>query len=104
MEMASSTISDLRPYIRRDLLSGVNGGAVRLKFYRYGLSDLASPDQFWNFSHGCREERYPRNICPVSYVLDNGDSNSRLPGDVDQAVRFLFPEILMLVLLPMLHD
>ena len=51
----------------------------------------------------CREEDYPRNI-PVCYVLDNGDSYSGLPGDVDQAVRFLFPGILVLVLLPMLHD
>ena len=50
MEMASFTISDLRPYVRRrDLLPGVTRGAVRLKFYRYGLPDLASPDQFWIF-------------------------------------------------------
>ena len=105
MEMASSTISDLRPFVRRrDLLPGVNGGVVRLKFNRYGLSDLASPDRFWSFSHGCRKEDYPRNFCPGCYVLDNGDSYSRLPSDVNQAVRLLFPVILVLVLLPMLID
>jgi hypothetical protein len=44
MEMASSTTSDLRPFVRlRDLLLGVNGGVVILQFYRYGLSDLTSP-------------------------------------------------------------
>ena len=105
MKMASSIISDLRPFVRRrDLLLGVNGGVVRLKFNRYGLLDLASPDRFWIFSHGCCEEGFPRNIYTVFYVLDNGDSYSRLPGDVDQAVWFLLPEILVLVLLPMLHD
>jgi hypothetical protein len=28
----------------------------------------------------------------------------RLSSDIDKVVRFLFPRILMLVLLPMLHD
>jgi hypothetical protein len=84
MEMASSTISDLRPFVRRrDLLLGVNDGVVRLQFYRYGLSDLTSPSRFWSFSHGCREEDYPRNICPGCYVLDNDDSYTRLSSDVD---------------------
>ena len=47
MEMASSTISDLRPFVRRrDFLPGVNGGVGGLNFSRYGPSDLASPDQF----------------------------------------------------------
>jgi hypothetical protein len=47
IEMASSTISDLRPFVRRrDLLLGVNGGVVRLQFYRYGISDLTSPSRF----------------------------------------------------------
>jgi hypothetical protein len=55
-------------------------------------------------SFGCREEGYPRNICPGCYVFDNGDSYFRLLNDVDKDVRFLFPEILMLVLLPILHD
>jgi hypothetical protein len=50
MEMTSSTISDLRPFVRRrDLLLGVNGGIVRLQFCRYGLPDLTSPSQFWIF-------------------------------------------------------
>jgi hypothetical protein len=49
-------------------------------------------------------EDYPRNIYPGCYVLDNGDSYTRLSSGVDQAVRFLFPEILVLVLLPMLVD
>jgi hypothetical protein len=46
MEMASSTISDLRPFVRRRVLLGVNGGVVRLQFYRYGLPDLTSLSQF----------------------------------------------------------
>jgi hypothetical protein len=73
--MASSTISDLCPFVRRrDLLPDVNGGVERLKFSRYGPSDLASPDQFWICSHGCRVEVCPHNICPGCYVLNNGDS------------------------------
>ena len=104
MEMTLSTISNLRPFVRqRDLLPDVNGGVARLIFSSYGPSDLALPDRFWIFSHSCREEDYPRNI-PVCYVLDNGDSSFRLSGDVDQAVRFIFSEILVLVLLPMLVD
>jgi hypothetical protein len=47
---------------------------------------------------------YPRNFYPSCYVLDNGDSYTRLSSGVDQAVRFLFPRILVLVLLPMLVD
>jgi hypothetical protein len=105
MEMSSFIISDIQLFVRqRDLLPGVNGGAVRLQFFRYGLQDLASPDRFWMISPGCREEGYPRNSCPNCYVFDNGDSYSRLSSDVDKAIRFLFPEILVLVLLPMWYD
>jgi hypothetical protein len=53
---------------------------------------------------GCREKVFSRNIYPGCYVLDNGDSYSRLASDVDQAVWFIFPGILVLVLLPMLYD
>jgi hypothetical protein len=53
---------------------------------------------------GCREEVFPCNIYPGCYVLDNGDSYSRLASDIDQAVWFVFPGILALVLLPMLYD
>jgi hypothetical protein len=66
--------------------------------------DLASLDQSWIFSHGRREEYYPRNNFPGCYVLDNGDSYSRLPSDVDQVVQLFCPDILVLVLLPMLID
>ena len=105
MEIASSTISDLWFSLRRpDLFPDVNGGFGRSKFSRYGPSDLALPDRFWIFSHGCREEDCPRNIFPDCYVLDNGDSYLRLPSDVDQAVRLLFPGLLVLVLLPILID
>jgi hypothetical protein len=105
MEMSPFIISDLQLFVRRrDLLPGVNDGAVRLQFFRYGLQDLASPDQFWIVSPGCREDGYPRNICPDCYVFGNGDSYSRLSSDVDKVVRFLFPGILVLVLLPMLYD
>jgi hypothetical protein len=105
MEMSSSTIIDLRFFLRwRDLRPDVNGSVGRLKFSRYGSSDLASPDQSWIFSHGRCEEYYPRNNLPGCYVLDNGDSYSRLPSDVDQVVRLFCPDMLMLVLLPMLID
>jgi hypothetical protein len=47
MEMSLFIISDLQLFVRRrDLLPGVNGGAVRLQFFRCGLQDLASPDRF----------------------------------------------------------
>jgi hypothetical protein len=62
------------------------------------------PSRFWSFSHGCREEDYPRNICPGCYVLDNGDLYTQLSSDVDQAVRSLFPGILVVVLSPTLVD
>jgi hypothetical protein len=46
--MSSFIISDLWLFVRRqDLLPGINGAAIRLQFYRYGLPDLASPYQFW---------------------------------------------------------
>jgi hypothetical protein len=105
MEMTLSTIIDLRFFLRRqDLCPGVNGSIGRLKFSRYGSSDIASPDRSWIFSHGRREEFYPRNNFPGCYVLDNGDSYSRLPRDVDQVVRLFCPDILVLVLLSMLID
>ena len=100
MEMASSAISDLRAFVRRrDLLPDVNGGVERLQSSRYGPSDLASLDRFWIFCRCCREEDYSRSFCPGCYVLDNGDSYSRLSIDDDKASRLLFPDILMLVLL-----
>jgi hypothetical protein len=105
MEMASSSIIDLRFFLRRrDLRPGVNGSIERLQFFRYGSLDLASPDRSWIFSHGRHEEYYPRNNFFGCYVLDNGDSYSRLPSDVDQVVRLFRPDILVLVLLPMLID
>jgi hypothetical protein len=105
MDMASSTIIDLRFFLRRrDLSPGINGSVGRLKFSRYGSSDLALPDRSWILSHDCREVYYPCNNFPGCYVLDNGDSCSRLPSDVDKAVRLLFPGILVLVLLPMVID
>jgi hypothetical protein len=52
----------------------------------------------------CHKKVFSRNIYPGCYVLDNGDSYSRLASDVDQVVRFVFPGILVLVLLPMLYD
>jgi hypothetical protein len=103
--MVSSTIIDLWSFLRRrDLHPGVNGSVGRSNFSRYGPSDLSSLDRSWIFSHGYREEYYPRTIYPGCYVLDNGESCSRFPSDVDQAVRLLFPVILVLVLLPMVID
>jgi hypothetical protein len=70
MEMASCTIIDLRPFDRRrDLPPDDNGGVGRLKTFRYGPSNLASPDQFWIFSLGCHKENYPRNICPGWHLI-----------------------------------
>ena len=105
MEMSSSTISILQRFVRRrDLLPGVNGGVGRLQFFRYGPSDLASPDRSWFLSAGWREEICPHNICPGCYVLDNGDPYSWFSSDVNRAVRLLLTGILVLVLLPMLID
>jgi hypothetical protein len=99
MKILSSTISDILAFVRRqDLLPSVNGGVGGLPFSRYGLLDLASTYRFWIFSHGCREES-PHDIRPGCYVLDNGDSYSWLPTDVDHVVRFLF-----LGISPMLID
>jgi hypothetical protein len=48
--------------------------------------------------------RFFLDIYPGCYVLNNGDSYSRLASDVDQALRFVFPRIVVVVLLPMLDD
>jgi hypothetical protein len=73
IEMSPFIISDLQLFVRRrDLLPDVNSDPVRLQSFRYGLQDLASPDRFWIVSPGCREEDYPRNICPDYYVFGNG--------------------------------
>jgi hypothetical protein len=56
------------------------------------------------FSHGCGEDFCHRNIYPGCYVLNNSDSYSRLPGDIDQAVWLLFHVILVLIPLPVVID
>jgi hypothetical protein len=106
MKTALSIIRDFWPFIQqRDLLPDVNGGVVRLQFYRYDLSDFTSPSRFWSFSHGyCHGQNYPSNMCPGGYALENSDSYTRLSSDVDQAGRSLFPGILMLVISSMLVD
>jgi hypothetical protein len=105
MKIASSTIKDLRAFVRRrGPLPSVNGGGGRLSFSRYGPSDLASSDQSWAFSHGRREECCPHNICPGCYIFDKGDSYPRLASDIDKIVRLLFLGILVWVLLPMVID
>jgi hypothetical protein len=53
---------------------------------------------------GCRQEVFPHNIYPGCYVLDNIDPYSRPASDGDLAVRFVYPRILVVVLLPMLYD
>jgi hypothetical protein len=105
MKMALSIIIDLGSFDRRwDLPPVVNGGVGRLNTFRYGPSDLASPDQFCIFSLSRREENYSRNIYLDCYVLDNSDSYSKLPSDIDKVVQLFCPVILVLVLLPMLID
>jgi hypothetical protein len=96
---------DLRFFFRRqDLFLDVNSGVGRLEFSRYEPLDLCSSCRFWIFSHGCCDDICSCNVYPAYYVIDNGDSYSRLPTDVDRAVWLLFPSILVLVLLPMLID
>jgi hypothetical protein len=105
MEETTFSISVLRPFVRRrEFLLDVSDSVARSNFFRYGLSDLALPDRSWIIFVCCREEVFPRNIYPGCYVLDNGDTYSRLASDVDQAIRFVFPGILVVVLLPMLDD
>jgi hypothetical protein len=64
----------------------------------YGPSDLALPDQFFPFSHGCCEEDFPCNICPDFYVLDNGDCTH---GSLATLMRLFgfFPSIVVLITL-----
>jgi hypothetical protein len=105
MEEIRFSISVIRPFVRqREFILDVSDGVGRLNFLRYGISDLALPDRSWMIFVGCREEIFPRNIYLGCYVLDNSDSYSRLASDVDQAVRFVFPEILVLIPLSMLYD
>jgi hypothetical protein len=48
--MSLFIISNLPFFLQRwDLLPSINDSIVRLKFYRYGLLNLTSPDQFWIF-------------------------------------------------------
>jgi hypothetical protein len=86
------------------LSPGVNNGVGGLKLSRYGPSDLALPDRYQIFFHGCCEDVCPCNIYPDCYIFDNGDSYSQLSNDVDQAVRLLFSGILVLILLMMMID
>jgi hypothetical protein len=103
--MTTSTIIDLWPILRRrDLSPSVNDGVQILKLSRYGHSNLTLPDRSWIFSHSCHGDIYPCNICPSRYILENGDSYSRFSNDVDQAVRLIFLDILVLVLLSMVID
>jgi hypothetical protein len=98
--MEETTFSFFGPSFDDDISSGVG----RSNFFRYGLSDIVLPDQSWMIFVGCREEVFPRNIYPGCYVLNNGDSYSRLASDVDQTIRFVSPGISVVVLLPMLDD
>jgi hypothetical protein len=64
IEMASSTISDIRIFVRRrDLLPDVNGDIERSKFFRYEPSYLASPYKFCIYSNGC-----PEDVCLAIFV------------------------------------
>jgi hypothetical protein len=59
MEETTSSISILRPFVRRrEFLLDVNDGVGRFNFFRYGLSDHALLDQYWMIFVGCREEFY----------------------------------------------
>jgi hypothetical protein len=105
LEEISFSLSVLWHFARqREFFLGVSDGVGRSNFSRYGLSDLTLPDRSWMIFVGCHEKVFSRKIYPGCYVLDNGDSYSRLASDVDQVVWFIFPGILVLVLLPMLYD
>jgi hypothetical protein len=82
MEMSSFIITDLRPFVpRQDLIPG-----VRLKFYRYGLLDLASLNGFRFFLVVSARGFIPTHPRKWWFALT-------APGDIDKAVRFLFPRI-----------
>jgi hypothetical protein len=105
MEEIMFSISVLRPFVRRrEFFLGVSDGVGRSNFFRYGLSDLALPNQSWMTFVGRREEVFPRNIYPGCYIFGNGHSYSRLASDVDQAIQLIFPGILVLVFLLMLYN
>jgi hypothetical protein len=84
--MASSTISDLWPFVRwQDLLPGVNGGVGRLKFYRYMPSHLASPrsilDLFSWFARGGLSSQYlSRLVRPREWWFILSSPQRRQPG------------------------
>jgi hypothetical protein len=51
MDMSSFTISDLSSFVQRwDLLPGVNGGVVRLNFYRYDIRSYFDRSVLYSFS------------------------------------------------------
>jgi hypothetical protein len=105
MKIALSTIKDLHNLVwRRDSLSKVNNGGGRLSFIGMLFQILLRQINIWLFSHGRREEYYPRNICLGCYVFDNGDSYSRFTSNVDKSIRLLFSGILVWILLPMMID
>jgi hypothetical protein len=84
MEETTFSISVLRHFVRRCVFFlVVIGGVGRFNFFKYGLSNIAFPDQFWMSFVGCREEVCPPNIYLGYYVLDNGDSYSRFSSNVD---------------------
>jgi hypothetical protein len=90
MKMSSFAPNDFWFFVRqRDLLPGVIGGVERLQLSIYDRSDLVSPNRFWIFSHGCREKDYPRSFYFGCYILDNGDSYSRLSNDITRLVGFI---------------
>jgi hypothetical protein len=88
MEETTSSISVLRPFVRRrEFLLDVSDGVGRSNFFRYGLSYLAVPDRSWMIFVGYHEEVFSCNIYPGCYVLDNSDSYSRLASDNGCPVR-----------------
>jgi hypothetical protein len=62
------------------------------------------PDQSCMSFFGCCMEICSCNIYLGCYVLDNSDLYFRLPNDVNHAIMFVFPKILVLILLLMLDN
>jgi hypothetical protein len=84
-----------------EIFFGINH-AERLQFSWYRPSDLASPNRFWRFSHGCHEDRYSRKICPSCFIHDNGELYSRPPAMLIMLIGCY--SLMVLVLLPILID
>jgi hypothetical protein len=105
MEEIMFSISVLRSFVqRREFFLGVYDGVGRSNFFqvwsfRPCFAGSILDDFCWLSRGGFSLQYLSRILRPRQSWL-----YSRLTSDVDQAVRFVFPGILVLVLLPLLYD